>query len=117
MEVPLSTGKKVTLREKKGQHHFIERNLLASCMGQGGQNMGGILTTMTIQTVVGIAAIDGDVVNTPLTLAEVYELMNNFTYDEWAELETKSMPKAVQDKMAELAKNSQTSPGSETVSN
>jgi hypothetical protein len=116
-EITLSTGKKVTPREKKGQHHFIERRLLASCMSEGGQNIGGVMSTVTIQTVVGIAAVDGSKVDIPQNLAGVYELMNEFTYDEWNELETKMLPKAAQDKLAELAKNSQSSPGSEIASN
>lgn len=114
-EITLSTGKKVTLREKKGQHHFIERRLLATCMGEGGQNIGGVLSTVTIQTVVGIAAVDGNKINIPENLAGVYEVMNEFTYDEWNELETKNLPKEAQEKLAEMAKNSLSSPGSEIV--
>jgi hypothetical protein len=116
-EITLSTGKKVAQREKKGQHHFIERSLLANCMKEGGQNLGGIMSTVTIQTVVGIQSVDGMPVKIPEKLAEVFELMDNFTYEEWAELETKSLPKEAQAKLEEAAKNLQTSPGSETASN
>lgn len=114
-EITLSTGKKVTLREKKGQHHLIERRLLAACMDDGGQNLGGALSMVTIQTVVSVGAINGDRVKIPDNLADIYELMDNFTYEEWNELETKNLPKAMQDKLAEMAKNSPASLGSETA--
>lgn len=114
-EITLSTGKKVTLREKKGQHHLIERRLLAASMADGGQNLGGALSMVTIQTVVSVESVDGDKVKIPENLAGIYELMDNFTYDEWNELETKNLPKAMQDKLAELAKNLPASPGSETA--
>jgi hypothetical protein len=116
-EFVLSTGKKVTLREKKGQHHFIERRLLATSIGEGGQNLGGLMSTVTIQTIVAIEAIDGSPVKTPEDLAGIYELMDNFTYEEWAELEKKSLPADVQKKIDEAAKNSQTSPGFADASN
>ncbi|MCG9966866.1 hypothetical protein L9W92_02175 [Pelotomaculum terephthalicicum JT] len=88
-DITLSTGKIVTPREKKGQHHFIERRLLATCMSEGGQNIGGIMSTVTIQTVVGVAAVNGEKMDVPEGLAGVLELMSEFTYDEWNELETK----------------------------
>lgn len=112
--VKLSTGKEITLRQKKGQHKFIEKRLLATCMGEGGQNLGGILTSMTIAAIVSIEAIDGEKVTIPTNIGEVFELMSNFEYDEWDEFEMKLAPAAVQAKLEELAKNSQASPGSET---
>lgn len=116
-EIVLSTGKKVGLREKKGQHHFIERRLLATSIGEGGQNIGGLMSTVTIQTIVAIESIDDEKVKTPNDLSGIYELMDNFTYDEWAELEKKALPADVQKKLDEAAKNSQTSVGSVTESN
>lgn len=114
MEITLSTGKKVTLREKKGQHALIERKLQATILNDSGVNMGSVLSTMTFSSIVSIAAIDGQDVNVPTSEAEVYELMSNFTYDEWIELEGKTAPKEVQEKLDKLAKNSPNSPGSET---
>jgi len=66
--------------------------------------------------VVGVAAVNGEKMDVPEGLAGVLELMSEFTYDEWNELETKMLPKAAQEKLAELAKNSQISPGSGTAS-
>ncbi|WP_019123640.1 hypothetical protein [Brevibacillus massiliensis] len=113
MEITLSTGKKVTLRQKKGQHHFIERNLLAACAGEGGQNIGGMALSVAVQTIVSIEAIDGEKVDTPTNLAGVYEFMDQFTYQEWNELEMKSISKEDQEKI-EAAKNLLNSPGSVT---
>lgn len=111
MEITLSTGKKVTLREKKGQHRFIEKRLMATCMGEGGQNLGGVMTALTISSIVSIEAINGEKVSIPTDISQIFELMSNFEYDEWNEFELKSAPKEVQDKLEELAKNSQPSPG------
>lgn len=116
-EVTLSTGKKVGLREKKGQHHFIERRLLATTIGDGGQNIGSLMSTVTIQTIVAVESIEGEKVKTPEDLKGIYELMDNFSYEEWAELEKKALPAEVQKKLDEAAKNLQNSPGSETASN
>lgn len=115
MEIILTTGKKVNLREKKGQHHFVERKLLAACLSDGGQNIGGILSTVTIQAVVCISAVDGTEVKIPTTLADVFEVMNHFTYEEWNEFETSSLPKGVKEKLEEAAKNSHASSGLDTV--
>lgn len=115
-EITLESGKRVGIREKKGQHHFIERSLLASCMKEGGQNLGGIMSTVTIQTVVGVESVNGLPVKLPDNLAGVFEVMDNFTYEEWAELEKKSLPKDVQEKLDEAAKNLQSKTGSETES-
>ncbi|MDR6883021.1 hypothetical protein [Bacillus sp. 3255] len=116
-EIILSTGKKVGLRQKKGQHHFIERRLLATTMGDGGSNLGGLMSTVTIQTIVAIESIEGENVKTPEDSAGIFELMDRFDYEEWSELEKKSMPAEVQKKLDEAAKNSQTNPGSAIASN
>ncbi|MCP1306484.1 hypothetical protein [Paenibacillus tyrfis] len=116
-EITLSTGKKVGLREKKGQHHFIERRLLASSIGEGGQNLGSIMSTVAVTTIVSIESIDGEKVKTPDDLTGIYELMDNFTYDEWNELEKKSLPADTQKKLDEAAKNLQNSDGSDNESN
>ncbi|UED70695.1 hypothetical protein [Brevibacillus sp. HD3.3A] len=115
MEITLSTGKKVTLREKKGQHNFIERKLQALTFGDSGANLGSVLATVTISTIVAIETVNGQAVDIPKNEAEVFELMDNFTYDEWNELEGKTAPKAVREKLEEAAKNSQKPPGSVTV--
>jgi hypothetical protein len=116
-EITLSTGKKIGIRQKKGQHHFIERKLLATCGGEGGQNMGGIMSTIAIQTIVGIESIDGKEVNVPHDEAGIFELMDQFTYEEWDELERNSLPANLKKKIEESAKNSQTSTGSDNESN
>ncbi|MDO3680638.1 hypothetical protein [Paenibacillus ehimensis] len=116
-EITLSTGKKVGLREKKGQHHFIERRLLSTSIGEGGQNLGGIMSTVAVSTIVAIESIDGEKVKTPEDLTGIYELMDHFTYAEWAELETKAQPVGMQKKLDEAAKNLQSSTGSGNESN
>ncbi|MGF9909488.1 hypothetical protein [Brevibacillus porteri] len=114
MTITLSTGKKVTQREKRGQHNFIERKLLATCMGEGGQNIGGALSAVSIRTIIGIEAVDGEAVTIPSDLAGVFEVMDKFGYEEWNELESKMLPKETQEQLAAAAKNLANSPGSET---
>jgi hypothetical protein len=104
-EITLSTGKKVIVREKRGQDHFIERRLLANCSGEGGANFGGMQLTVTIQTMIGITSVDGEEVKTPEDLAGIFEFMDKFTYDEWNELEKQRLPKDLQEKLEKAAKN------------
>jgi len=105
LEIILSTGKKIELREKKGQHHFIERKLLASSMDEGGHNIGGVMSTLTVQNIISVDAVNGEKVDVPQNLAEIFEVMDKFTYEEWAEFEKENMPRSVKDKLEELAKN------------
>jgi hypothetical protein len=114
--ITLSTGKVITKRQKKGQHHFMERALLAACMTEGGQNIGGVMSTMTIQNIFSIGAINGQEIKPPKNLSDVYEIMSEFEYDEWAEFEKLVLPKEIQEKLDAAAKNSPNSPGSETES-
>lgn len=114
--ITLSTGKVITKRVKKGQHHFMERALLAACMSEGGQNIGGVMSTMTVQNIFSIGTIDGEEIKPPKDLGDVYEIMDNFTYDEWAEFEKLVLPKEVQEKLDAAAKNSPNSLGLKTES-
>jgi hypothetical protein len=114
--ITLSTGKVITRRKKKGQHHFMERALLAACMTEGGQNIGGVLSTLAIQNIFSIGAIDEEEIKPPQNLSDVYEIMDKFEYEEWAELEKALLPKEAQEKLEAMAKNSPNSPGSATVS-
>ncbi|OXM84607.1 hypothetical protein [Paenibacillus rigui] len=112
MEITLSTGKRVGVREKKGQHHFIERRLMATSMGEGGQNLGAFMGIVTIAAIVSIESIDGEKVSTPVNESEIYELMDRFTYEEWAEFEMKIRTPEDKTKLEEAAKNLLNSPGS-----
>jgi hypothetical protein len=120
--ITLSTGKVIGIREKKGQHRLIE-NKLTSMFSSGGinsdntLNIGSALSIVTVQTLVSIETIDGKAVSIPTNEAEAYELMDNFGYDEWTELEKAVTSKDDQAKIDELAKNSQTSTGSGQGSN
>lgn len=112
--IELSTGKKIGIRDKKGQHHFIERKLISNCIGSGGSNVGGYMTNIAIQNIVAIESIDGEEIKTPENLAEIFELMNKFDYKEWDEFETANLSEEDKEKLDKLAKNLQASPGSET---
>lgn len=114
--ITLSTGKVITKRVKKGQHHFMERALLAACMTEGGQNIGGVMSTMTVQNIFSIGAINGQEIKPPANLSDVYEIMAEFEYDEWAEFEKLVLPKEVQEKLDAAAKNSPNSLGLKTES-
>jgi len=116
-EIVLSTGKKIGLREKKGQHHFIERRLLATCGGEGGQNVGGVMSSLAIQAIVRIDTIDGNKVSIPEDEAGIFVLMDNFTYEEWDEFERLTLPQNLKVSIEQAAKNLPTSLGSETESN
>lgn len=104
-EITLSTGKKIVLREKKGQHHMIERKLLSMTLGDSGTNLGSMWSAVTIGNIVSIESVDGEVVKTPENIAEIYELMNIFTYEEWTEFESLASSQEIKDKLEELAKN------------
>jgi len=111
-EIILSTGKKVTKRERKGQHHIVENRLLSACAVKGdgnGINIGDLILTSDIKTAVAIGEIDGTKQKIPTSLSEVYELANEFTYEEWDELkiELQKDKKEIEEK----AKNLQASTG------
>lgn len=115
-EIKLSTGKVITLRERKGQHHIIENRLLSTCAvsnTNGGINIGDLILASEIKMVIGIESIDGKKVKIPSNISEVYELMNDFTYDEWDELKLGMHPK--KEMLEQEAKNLQTGTGSGNV--
>ncbi|QDX91068.1 hypothetical protein EEL32_00190 (plasmid) [Brevibacillus laterosporus] len=114
MEKVLSTGKKITLRKKKGPHHFIERNLLSTVQGEGGANLGGITLTILVKAVVAIESVDGEKVKIPEDLTGLLEFMASFEYEEWDEVEKVVLTPEEKAKLEEAAKNSLNSPGSET---
>lgn len=111
-EMILSTGKKITKRERRGQHHIVENRLLSACSVKGegtGVNIGDLVLASDIKTAVAIAEIDGIKQKIPTSLSEVYELANEFTYEEWEELmlELQKDKKEIEQK----AKNLQISTG------
>lgn len=112
-EIVLSTGKKITKRERRGQHHIVENRLLSACSVKGegtGVNIGDLVLASDIKTAVAIAEIDGVKQKIPTSLSEVYELASEFTYEEWEELtlELQKDKKEIEQK----AKNLQISTGS-----
>ena len=115
-EVILSTGKKIIIRQRKGQHHIVENRLLSACAApksDDGLNIGDFMMSSEISTAVAIEEIDGVKVKIPKNLAKVYELADRFTYDEWTELKVAIQPK--KEEVEKLAKNLQTSIGSDNV--
>ena len=61
-EIVLSTGKKITKRERRGQHHIVENRLLSACSVKGegtGVNIGELVLARDIKKAVAIAEIDG----------------------------------------------------------
>lgn len=96
-EIVLSTGRSVKIRERKGQHHIVESRLLSSCAvsasGGAGVNIGDLILAAEIKLAVCIEEVDGKKVSIPKNLADVYELANQFDYDEWDELKLAIQPK------------------------
>ncbi len=85
-EIKLSTGKVITTREKTGQFHLIEGRLLSCCApGEGTNVVGAQLISSDINVVCSIATIDGKEVKTPENLADMYEIMARFDYEEFLE--------------------------------
>ncbi len=112
-EIVLSTGKKITKRERRGQHHIVENRLLSACSVKGegtGVNIGDLVLASDIKTAVAIAEIDGVKQKIPTSLSEVYELASEFTYEEWEEL-TLELQKDKRE-IEQKAKNLQISTGS-----
>lgn len=111
-EIILSTGKKVTKRERRGQHHIVENRLLSACSIKGdgtGINIGDMILASDIKAAVMIAEIDGVKQKIPTSLSEVYELAGEFSYEEWEEILI-SLQKDKKE-IEEKAKNLQTSTG------
>ena len=112
-EIVLSTGKKITKTERRGQPHIVENRLLSACSvnGEGtGVNIGDLVLASDIKTAVAIAEIDGVKQKIPTSLSEVYELASEFTYEEWEEL-TLELQKDKRE-IEQKAKNLQISTGS-----
>ena len=112
-EIVLSTGKKITKRERRGQHQIVENRLLSACSVKGegtGVNIGDLVLASDIKTAVAIAEIDGVKQKIPTSLSEVYELASEFTYEEWEEL-TLELQKDKRE-IEQKAKNLQISTGS-----
>lgn len=111
-QVTLSTGKVVLIRERKGQHHIIESRLLSSCAqpsGENGINIGELILANEIKTAVAIEEVDDRKLKIPSSLADVFELANLFSYEEWDELKEALQMK--RDEMEAAAKNLQASAG------
>lgn len=112
-EIKLSTGKVITTREKTGQFHLIEGRLLSCCApGEGTNVVGAQMVSSEITTVCSIAAIDGVKVKIPEGLADMYEIMAKFNYDEFLELKMQLHKKDTAT-IKEMAKKLQNSLGFE----
>ena len=114
-EIVLSTGKKVTKRERRGQHHIVESRLLSACSIKGdgtGVTVGDLILASDIKAAVAIGEIDGVKHKIPASLSEVYELAGEFTYEEWEELKIELQKDKKE--MEEKAKNLQASIGSDS---
>ena len=112
MEIVLSSGKKIAVREKTGQFHLIEGRLLTSCApGTGANVIGAQLVSTDISTVCSIAAINGKEVKIPESLADMYDIMSGFEYDEYSELKL-ALRKSEAEKIEAMAKKLQSNPGS-----
>ncbi len=91
-EIILSTGKKITKRALKGQHHIIEQRLLSICgmvNKEYGFTLGDLGLQSDVRTMVLVETVDGNKTKIPSSIAEVYEFLNQFEYDEWDELKFK----------------------------
>lgn len=113
MEITLSTGKKISTREKTGQFHLIEGRLLTSCAPNDGYNIVGTqVIAGEINIICSIAKIDGKEVKVPETLSDMYEIMAGFSYEEITELKLKLREKEAAN-IKEMAKKLQANLGSE----
>ena len=91
-EIVLSTRKKITKRALKGQHHIIEQRLLSICgmvNKEYGFTLGDLGLQSDVRTMVLVETVDGNKTKIPSSIAEVYEFLNQFEYDEWDELKFK----------------------------
>ncbi len=114
MEIVLSSGKKITVREKTGQFHLIEGRLLTCCApGEGTNVIGAQILSSDISTICGIETINGKEIKVPESLADMYETMALFNYDEFLEYKLK-VRQGEADKIKNMAKKLQNNLGSET---
>lgn len=115
-EIVLSTGKRIEIRERKGQHHILEGKLLAACAEpmQGNMpNVGDLILMSEIKVAMSIKSIDGEAVKIPMKLADVFDLADRFQYEEWDELKLAIQPK--QELIEAAAKNLQENSGLDNV--
>lgn len=118
-EIVLKTGKKIGIRQKNGQYHFIESRLTAACSPRMrneedmGVNFGDMLIATEISAICSIESIDGEKIRMPMDLKDVFELMNRFTYEEWTLFKT-ALNSEQKEAIEEAAKNLQASIGSAT---
>lgn len=113
-EIVLTNGKKVKLRELKGQHHIVESRLLSVCSenaSNDGVNIGDLILASDIKLAIAIEEIDGKRIKIPKKLSEVMELANEFSYDDWSELKLAIQPK--KELIEATAKNLQKNSGLE----
>lgn len=104
---------------KTGATHMVESRLLAIATPRGssadevGMNLGDLIAMADVKAVISIKSIDGNPIKPPHDLATLYEIMGEFTYDEWDEFKIAVQPNA--EKLKEKAKNLQTSTGLDNV--
>ena len=112
-EIKLTTGKVITTREKTGQFHLIEGRLLSCCApGEGTNVVGAQLISTAISFVCSIATIDGKEVKIPENLADMYEIMAKFDYEEFIEFKM-LLRKEENAAIEKMAKKLQSNLGSE----
>lgn len=118
-EIKLSTGKKIIIKEKTGATHMVESRLLAIATPRGssademGMNLGDLIAMADVKAAVSIKSINDNNIKTPHDLATLYEIMSEFSYDEWDEFKIAIQPNA--EELKEKAKNLQTSTGLDNV--
>lgn len=97
--IELSTGKKIEIKERTGATHMVESRLLAAVTPRGsnkddiGMNLGDLTAMSDVKAAVSIKAIDERPIKTPNDLMSIYELMGEFSYDEWDEFKNAVTPK------------------------
>lgn len=115
--IELSTGKKIEIKERTGATHMVENRLLAAVTPRGsnkdeiGMNLGDLTAMADVKAAVSIKSIDGKNIKTPTDLMSIYELMSEFSYDEWDEFKNAINPN--DDEIEKKADDLQNSNGSE----
>lgn len=114
-EIKLSTGKVVLIKNKTGATHMVESRLLAIVTPRGsskddiGMNLGDLTAMADVKAAVSIKSIDGNQIKTPHDLATLYEIMSEFSYEEWDEFKLAIQPNS--EEIEKNAKNLQASTG------
>lgn len=114
MEITLSTGKKVVLRDGlTGAHQLVASKILSAIsLSSGTMNAGDMMLLGQIRTAQLVQRVDGQEVKLPTDEKDLMEILSLFNESELTELVQKT---AKRQPTEEESKNSQPSPGSETA--